>query len=198
MKEAFRHPMLHPVILAVPDRVQGWTGRRQVRALSRLARAAARMSARRAGGALGKLAKNGDGVPLPVNGWYWSVAHKPGYVAGVAGLGPVGIDIEPVQPRNRLLFNKIAAPEEWLLGYEEEWRLFFRFWTAKEAVLKAVGMGLKGLARCRVVAINASDRMTLLYEGQRWPVVQYCRDGHLAAIASQDLPVHWIWTDAVT
>ena len=136
-----------------------------MRALSRLARAAARMSARRAGGVLGRLAKDGDGVPLPANGWHWSVAHKPGYVAGVAGPGSLGIDIEPVTPRNCNLFSKIATPEEWRLGHEEEWHLFYRFWTAKEAVLKAVGMGLKGLSRCRVVAIEAPLHMTLEYDG---------------------------------
>ena len=187
--------VLKPVLVAVPVRIQGWTGPRRVRALSRLARAAARMSARSAGGVLGRLAKDPDGVPLPTNGWHWSVAHKPGYVAGVAGTGPLGIDIEPVTPRNRNLFSKIATPEEWRLGHEEEWYLFYRFWTAKEAVLKAVGLGLKGLSRCRVVAIDAPLRMTLEFEGRCWPVAQVYRNGYLAALAAQDWRVHWIWSD---
>lgn len=193
MKRPSPRPVLYPVIMAVPDKVRHWTGPRRVQALSRLARAAARHSARRAGGRLGRLAKDGDGVPLPANGWYWSVAHKPDYVAGVAGPGPIGVDIEPVHPRNRNLFDKIAAPEEWALGREEEWRLFFRFWTAKEAVLKAVGLGLKGLSRCRVVAIDAPGRMTLEYEGRRWVVEQSFRNGHLAAIAGEDVQVKWVW-----
>jgi 4'-phosphopantetheinyl transferase len=153
------------------------------------------MSARRAGGALRRLAKGPNGAPLPADGWHWSVAHKPGYVAGVAGPGPLGIDIEPVSPRNRNLFSKIATPEEWRLGHEEEWHLFYRFWTAKEAVLKAVGMGLKGLSRCRVVAIDGPCRMTLEYDGWRWSVAQDLRDRHLAALASQDLLVQWNWPE---
>ena len=191
-----RSPELHPVLMAVPARIQEWTGRRGARALSRLARAAARMSARRSGAVLGRLVKDSGGVPLPADGWYWSVAHKPGYVAGVAGPGPLGIDIEPVTPRNRRLFDKIATPEEWRLGQEEEWHLFYRFWTAKEAVLKAVGSGLKGLSRCRVVAIDAPLWMTLEYEGRFWPVAQSCRNGYLAALTAEDLRVHWIWSDA--
>ena len=76
MHEQATQLMLHPVILAVPDTILTWTGRRKVLALSRLARAAARQSARRAGGLLGRLTKNTDNVPLPSNGWHWSVAHK--------------------------------------------------------------------------------------------------------------------------
>jgi 4'-phosphopantetheinyl transferase len=196
MKPPIVQPVLYPVILAVPDRVQGWTGRRRVRALSLLARAAARLSARRAGGVLGRLTKDRLGVPLPARGWYWSVAHKPGYVAGVAGPGPLGIDIEPVRPRSRNLLGKIADQMEWDLGHEEEWHLFYRFWTAKEAVLKAVGMGLQGLSRCRVVAIDGPRQMTLEYEGKRWPVEQCLMDGHLASVASEDLPVQWLWPEA--
>ena len=193
MKRPSPQPRIYPVILAVPEKFRDWTGPHRVRALSRLARAAARLSARRAGGRLGRLAKDSDGVPLPADGWTWSVAHKPDYVAGVAGHGPIGIDIEPVHPRSRKLFDKIATPEEWGLGQEEDWHLFFRFWTAKEAVLKAVGMGLKGLSRCRVVAIDAPGHMTLEYEGRRWPVEQSFRNGHLAAIAAEEIQVRWIW-----
>ena len=185
--------VLYPVMRAVPDKVQTWMGRRHVLALSRLARAAARQSTRRAGGVLGHLEKNSDGVPLPSNGWHWSVAHKPLYVAGVAGPGPLGIDIEPVRPRNRNLFNKIADQREWRLGSEDEWHLFFRFWTAKEAVLKAVGMGLKGLSHCRVITIDDSCRLTLDYKGAPWVVQQNMRHGHLAAVASSDCSVQWIW-----
>jgi len=193
MKPPLLHPQLHPVLLAVPARIQSWTGPRRVRALSRLARVAARVSARHAGGVLGRLVKDPNGVPLPADGWHWSVTHKPGYVAGVAGIVPLGIDIEPVSHRNRKLFSMIASPEEWRLGHAEEWYLFYRFWTAKEAVLKAVGMGLKGLSRCRVVAIDAPCRMTLEYDGRRWTVEQDYRDGHMAALASEGLPVHWVW-----
>jgi 4'-phosphopantetheinyl transferase len=195
MEKQVSQLVLHPVILAVPDTVQAWKGRRRVLALSRLARAAARQSTRRSGGVLGRLGKNSHGVPQPSNGWHWSVAHKPVYVAGVAGLGPLGIDIEPVHPRARNLFSKIADQREWRLGSEDEWHLFYRFWTAKEAVLKAVGMGLKGLSCCRVVTIGDPYRLTLDYKGETWTVKQSMRHGHLAAVASKNLSVHWVWPE---
>lgn len=195
MEKQVAQQVLHAVILTVPGTVQAWVGRRRVMALSRLARAAARLSTRRSGGVLGRLEKNRDGVPQPSNGWYWSIAHKPLYVAGVAGPGPLGIDIEPVHPRTRRLFNKIADHSEWRLGDEDEWHLFFRFWTAKEAVLKAVGMGLKGLSHCRVIAVEGPGCMTLDYKGGLWTVRQDLCNGHMAAVASKDFSVDWGWPE---
>jgi 4'-phosphopantetheinyl transferase len=137
------------------------------------------------------LQKDGQGVPLPSNGWYWTVTHKPAYVAGVAGRKPLGIDIERIRPRSRNLFKKIADQQEWQLGGEDEWHLFYRFWTAKEAVLKAVGVGMKGLSNCRVVSIGSADTLTLVYQGTSWEIQQRILDGHLVAITTNGMTVHW-------
>jgi 4'-phosphopantetheinyl transferase len=184
---------LQAVILAVPPVIQGWRGRRHVRALSRLARVAVRHSARRAGGRVGRLVKNAEGVPQPSHGWHWSVAHKPAYVAGIVGFEPLGIDIEPCRKRSVNLLAKIADDDEWRLGSEDRWCLFYRFWTAKEAVLKAVGTGMRGLSDCRVVGIQGALRLTLAFRGQPWVVQQCFRNGHWAAVASRGDPVIWHW-----
>jgi 4'-phosphopantetheinyl transferase len=139
------------------------------------------------------MAKDNDGVPLPANGWFWSVSHKPSFVAGVAGTTPLGIDIESVRPRSRNLFHKIADRKEWQLGGEDEWQLFYRFWTAKEAVLKAVGIGMRGLSDCRIVAVKNPHHLTLSYRGEIWQVRQSMAHGHLAALAQNDRPVRWRW-----
>ena len=184
---------LQAVILAVPPVIQGWRGRRHVRALSRLARVAVRHSARRAGSRVGHLVKNSEGVPQPSHGWHWSVAHKPAYVAGVVGPAPLGIDIEPYRKRSANLLAKIADEAEWGLGNEDPWCLFYRFWTAKEAVLKAVGTGMRGLSDCRVVRIDGVSHLTLAFRGQQWAVQQCFRDRHWAAVASRGNPVTWHW-----
>ena len=49
-------------------------------------------------------------------------------------------------------------------------------------MLKAVGKGMVGLSRCRVVAIIDDTRMTLTYDETRWPVVHCWFDGHVAAL----------------
>lgn len=184
---------LQAVILEVPAVIRDWRGRRHVRALSRLARVAVRHSARRAGGRVGRLVKNPEGVPQPSHGWHWSVAHKPAYVAGVVGPEPLGIDIEPCRKRSASLLAKIADEAEWRLGSGDRWCLFYRFWTAKEAVLKAVGTGMRGLSDCRVVHVEGAERLTLAFRGQQWTVQQCFRDGHWAAVASRGDPVFWHW-----
>jgi 4'-phosphopantetheinyl transferase len=193
MEKPTMSAVLYPVVLVVPETIAAWTGRRRVVALSRLARAAARQSARRLGCALGRLAKDSDGVPLPVNGLNWSVTHKPSLVAGVAGPAPLGIDIEPVRPRTPKLFSKIAGPQEWALGKEDEWHLFYRFWTAKEAVLKALGIGMTGLSDCRVVAIDDPFHLTLDYRGNLWQVQQSMACGHVASVTQRHQDIHWVW-----
>jgi 4'-phosphopantetheinyl transferase len=56
--------------------------------------------------------------------------------------GQVGIDVEfirPLKDRERL-FEQILSPQE-LLASDMSDNLFFRYWTAKEAVIKAEGSG---------------------------------------------------------
>ena len=68
---------------------------------------------------------------------------------------------------------------------------FFRFWTAKEAVLKAVGKGIAGISRCRVVEIVDDTRMILTYDNIRWPVAHFWFDDHVAAVTPHYFSVSW-------
>ncbi len=182
---------LYPVILPVPEIDQGRKGREKVQALSRLARLALTKSCEKSGLCLDTLPKNGKGVPLPVGGVYWSLTHKSDIVGGVAGLLPVGIDLETIRPVSDALLAKVAADDEWLLARGDRQKNFFRFWTAKEAVLKAVGKGMLGLSRCRVKDIIDDTRMTLVYDEISWPVVHVWFDGHVAALTPHHFDVSW-------
>ena len=103
---------------------------------------------------VGQLTKNADGVPLPSDGIYWSLTHKPKYVGAVVGSARVGIDLEKISSRSKALFKRTADEGEWALGDSPSWELFYRYWTSKEAVVKAVGSGiLKDLSECRVIEI---------------------------------------------
>jgi 4'-phosphopantetheinyl transferase len=73
----------------------------------------------------------------------------------------VGIDIESCNPRTNLaaLANKCFGAEEkayWqALPEAEQLDAFYRFWTRKEAFVKAVGQGISlGLQRCVVDPAN--------------------------------------------
>lgn len=102
------------------------------------------------------------GAPLS-----FSVTHSGG--TGLLALAPgagraVGVDIEEVRPRRRLdaLAARVLAPEEYTrfraASAEHRLRVFLRDWTAKEAVLKALGTGITRPLRSVVVPAGWSSR----------------------------------------
>ena len=182
---------LYPVILSVPEADQHLHGRDKVKALSRLARLALMKSCEKSGLRLETFPKNEKGVPLPVGGVHWSLTHKSDIAGGVAAFLPVGMDLETIRPVSDALLAKVANDDEWQLVGGDSQRNFFRFWTAKEAVLKAVGKGMAGLSRCRVVQIVDDTRMMLVYGETRWPVVHFWFDGHVAALTPHHLAISW-------
>ena len=189
----FTTPAIHPVMLPVPADARDLPPRRRVRYLSRHAREALRRSAERLHVELGPLEKDPRGAPLPCRGFYWSVTHKPEYVGGVLAPSPVGLDLEKIRPCSAALFRKTASDEEWALaGRSDRDRLFFRYWTAKEAVLKTGGEGIKDLSRCRIREVLDDTHLLVDYRGTAWPVEQIFFDGHVASAASRGVRLEWL------
>ena len=73
---------------------------------------------------------------------------------------PIGLDIEKIRPCAPGLYRMAADEAEWSLGGAADDLLFFRYWTAKEAVLKSLGIGLAGLSKCRVIRIVDDHHLT--------------------------------------
>jgi 4'-phosphopantetheinyl transferase len=186
-------PAIHPVILPVPADARDLPPPRKVRFLSRHAREALRRSAERMQVELGPLEKDPRGAPLPFRGNFWSVTHKPEYVGGVLAPSPVGLDLEKIRPCSEALFRKTASKEEWALaGRSDREQLFFRYWTAKEAVLKTSGEGIRDLSRCRIRKVLDDAHLLVDYGGIVWPVEQIFFDGHVASVASRGIRLEWI------
>lgn len=88
--------------------------------------------------------------------------------------GPVGVDVEFVRPVSwEPMLNMLAQDEEAcairaVLAERAGLDTFFRCWTAKEAILKAVGTGLKGGApRITLPASyisGQSDQFTIVHD----------------------------------
>lgn len=182
---------LRPVILPVSPSDRMLKGRDRVRALSRQARQALSDSCAISGLRLDHFPKNETGVPQPVDGVYWSISHKSDVVGGVAATVPVGFDLETIGPVSDAVMKRAAGPMEWQMAGGVSRRTFFRFWTAKEAVLKAVGIGFAGMSRCRVVEIADDTRMVLAYDTIRWPVCHHWFDEHVAAVTARGFRVAW-------
>jgi len=181
--------VIYPVLLSVPDDKRTLIGREKVTYLSAHARAALALSAKETGITLGELEKNGEGAPLPSSGFYWSLAHKSDYVTAVAADVPVGIDIEKIKEVSHGLYKKIASDEEWHLSIENRRRLFFRYWTAKEAVLKVAGTGIRELSRCRITSVEDERRVLLDFKGAVIGVQHFFHDHHVIAVVDVGCPI---------
>jgi 4'-phosphopantetheinyl transferase len=184
---------IYPVILAVPVDIQALPPRERVKALSLQARKALHLCARKTGIVLGELLKDDKGAPLPFEGNYWSLTHKPAFVGAVICSQATGIDVEAVKDVSEGVMRKTAAEAEWRLTDEDPAAMFFRYWTAKEAVLKAAGIGIPGLSQCRVTAIPDDSHLWLEYKGRTYLVEHFFFDGHVASVVKDRFKVDWIF-----
>ena len=174
---------LFAVILPVPADAVNRYGRGRHPQLQALARLAVHQAARRTGHPIECLDQEEGGRPRPWSGIHWSLSHKTRYVAGITAPEPVGIDLEWVRPMAEGMYARVGRPDDWNLLGEQTPFSFFRLWTAKEAVLKAVGTGLRDLDRCILVQAEA-DLLVMAHVTTRWQVRHQAFDDHLAAVAA--------------
>ena len=193
-KSAFQNRILFPVILPVPAEVKDFEPRERVKFLSRHARQALMLSADKCGVHMARIEKDDNGVPRAFNGIHWSISHKTRFVCGVAAPMPIGIDIERIYDISDGLYKKTAVEREWDLAdmRTEPVNAFFRFWTAKEAVLKATGIGIRDLLKCRVHRIVDDLHLRIDYDGHDWLVEHFYFKDHIASIVKSDFQIEWI------
>ena len=142
------------------------------------------------------------GKPSLVNdpGLRFSVSHTEGLAAiAVTRAGEVGIDVEAVRPMRdtdrvvRLVFSD--AERAAMLGCPpgERDTLFYRIWTRKEALLKAMGVGL--------AALGDPDAPSLDQGGSCWFLTSLPHLDGFAASLARPRAAHglrlWSWPNAV-
>ena len=130
-----------------------------------------------------------DGAPLPANGTYWSASHTQGAAGAATAPFPVGLDLERARTLRSELAQRFLSPSEPPIAP-------LVAWTAKEAVLKKLGLGMAGLSRCTIVARESDDRLRLDFDGAPHDV--YLRmHGELHAALSHDggpgTAIEWEW-----
>lgn len=182
--------ILKPVILAIPQHAAPRTPQ-QVARQREHGRLALGRCAKRCGAPVSGWEKDDNEVPLPNAGFYWSVSHKRRWAAAVIANHPVGIDIEHIAPRPRELHDALANSKEWTIIGDRSWPAFFRLWTAKEAVLKATGVGIAGLLRCRLIGVPDDRHMRLEYEGKPWLIEHFHHADHVVAVTCDAAQINW-------
>jgi 4'-phosphopantetheinyl transferase len=183
---------IYPVILAVPEKIRHLTGKNKVLSLSKHARQALAISAQKSCVHLSNLLKDKNGAPLPFNENYWSLTHKSNYVGGVVASTRIGMDIEKIRPCSGALFSKTASKKEWgLVNTTDPVKLFLRFWTSKESVLKAVGTGLKDLSKCIISKVIDENNLFITYKEKEWFIEHFYFDGHIASVTKNSFNIQW-------
>lgn len=120
------------------------------------------------GGAAPRLRAAGDGklhLAGCAGGPFFNLSHSKGVlVAIVSADREVGIDVERIRPFSEELARSTMHPDERAAIRAPE--DFFRLWTAKEAVMKLRGAGLK-IAPLRLRADLGAGTVTDLRTGER-------------------------------
>jgi 4'-phosphopantetheinyl transferase len=111
----------------------------------------------------------------------------------------VGIDLElvrsdvPVENLSRRFFTQSEHTTIMQSAPEQRAAIFFRYWVAKEAVLKAQGIGLRGLTGCEIIlgtdGVGKDVRIQVdsrLQDPLRVRLLS-CEPGWEAAVAAQNL-----------
>jgi len=161
-------------------------------ALSRLARECVKASALKSKLDAARLENDESGAPLPSNGIFWSLSHKPKVVAGVVSKQNVGIDIEQLKNISETMFKRIVDQTEYLhFMRQDKMLVFFRVFTAKEAVLKKTAVGIKGLSKVKIDMVLDNNNLIVQYLDKKYQVENFYFDGYLASVTKDNLDVEW-------
>ena len=104
---------------------------------------------------LGDFGYNEHGKPYLANGPYFSISHCKEGIAVAIDDAPIGIDIEAIRHANEDLIERTMNEKERLAISELGMREFTRFWTQKEAIVKAEGTGIMSFEQLQKTLVES-------------------------------------------
>ena len=143
--------------------------------------------------------ENKQGKPaLP--GLEFNLSHTEGLsILAVSTGQPLGIDIEKNSPQPDLLelATRVLTEAEQALLFSlnggEQLTAFYRFWTAKEAYLKAIGTGFEVEPHQVEVELPTFNRATSLNQDPMRLMPLDCGEGFICHLARESLPQKTSW-----
>ncbi len=181
---------VHAVLIAIPDDTDLDLPRRR-RRQREYARLALRRCAELSDAPLEGWRQDAQDVPLPSAGFHWSISHKRRWACAVVADHAIGIDIECITPRREGLFSMVGGDGEWDRLGGRSWENFYRLFTAKEATLKAHGLGIGYLRDCVLTEVQDERHLTMQHAGRRCPIEHFRHDGHIAAVSGAGRSIQW-------
>lgn len=139
-------------------------------------------------GSIQYLRYNQYGRPWIIRGFDFNISHSENLVVVSAGENfTLGVDVEAVKPTVLSDFRDSMAKKQWhiILESKDQTTAFYRFWTAREATLKAKGTGLS----FPLTGIE-TDFNTMIVESRIWYLQELSLiPGYMGFLAS-DKPVN--------
>jgi 4'-phosphopantetheinyl transferase len=74
---------------------------------------------------------------------------------------------------------------------QDRMHIFFRVFTAKEAVLKKTGVGMRGLSKAKIHGVLDDKSLLVRYLDKKYPVEHFYFDGYLASVTKDNLEIEW-------
>ena len=127
---------------------------------------------------------------------HFNMSHASGFALFGISRRPIGVDVETADPKRdcdglmRRFFTPVEQEQYFRLEPEYRPAAFLRGWTCKEALLKAIGSGVRDLQNCSVgldperppaVLLAPGDSTWTLHAGEVEPEVAW-------AVAQDHLP----------
>lgn len=134
---------------------------------------------------------------------HFNLSHAGACVAvGVSKSGPIGVDVEELTASDgrEIVDDVLTEHERACLSQSppgERWVTFVRFWTAKEACAKALGLGLA--VDFRTIEVSLDPEAGLLHDGRAGRVIDFSVTTRIALCAgrfyclSAARPARWGW-----
>jgi len=134
--------------------------------------------------AAASISASGFGKSFLPGGPCFNLSHSGHKVVLLVGEQAVGVDVEYIAPYPAEVAGRVftAAEQRWLLqqGTDEA---FFRLWTGKEAIMKALGLGFQLPPESFEIAPDACSPQSVC--GRRWHLHWLEADGHMICTASE-------------
>jgi len=124
------------------------------------------------------------GKPFLPDGPCFNLSHSGDKVVLIIGRQEVGIDVELVTPYSWAVVQKVftEAEQAWLSGQGTD-EAFFRLWTGKEAIMKALGLGFRLPPESFEIAPNGETPCTVC--SRNWHLFWFEADHHMICTASE-------------